>query len=71
MIMDLLLLLIQRFIESKSKFSWDLCTSTREAFAKAFDCVDHNKLENSWRDGNTRLPNLLPEKSVCRSRNNN
>ena len=47
MIMDLLLLLIQRFIESKSKFSWDLCMSTREAFAKAFDCVDHNKLENS------------------------
>ena len=20
---------------------------------KAFDCVDHNKVENSWRDGNT------------------
>ena len=26
--------------------------------AKAFDCVDHNKLENSERDGNTRPPNL-------------
>ena len=24
-------------------------------YAKAFDCVDHNKLENSERDGNTRL----------------
>ena len=24
-------------------------------YAKAFDCVDHNKLENSSRDGNTRL----------------
>ena len=23
-------------------------------YAKAFDCVDHNKLENSDRDGNTR-----------------
>ena len=23
-------------------------------YAKAFDCVDHNKLENSLRDGNTR-----------------
>ena len=23
---------------------------------KAFDCVDHNKLENSERDGNTRPP---------------
>ena len=25
-------------------------------YAKAFDCVDHNKLEYSWRDGNTRSP---------------
>ena len=23
-------------------------------YAKAFDCVDHNKLENSSRDGTTR-----------------
>ena len=36
-------------------------------YAKAFDCVDHNKLENS-RGGNTRPPDLPPEKSVCRSR---
>ena len=35
--------------------------------AKAFDCVDHNKLENSSRDWNTRPPDLPPEKSVCRS----
>ena len=28
-------------------------------YAKAFDCVDHNKLENSERDGNTRTPDLL------------
>ena len=27
-------------------------------YAKAFDCVDHNKLENSERDGNTRPPDL-------------
>jgi len=39
-------------------------------YAKAFDCVDQNKLENSERDGNTRPPDLPPEKSVCRSRNN-
>ena len=39
-------------------------------YAKAFDCVDHNKLENSERDGNTRPPNLSPEKSVCQSRSN-
>ena len=35
-------------------------------YAKAFDCVDHNKLENSERDGNTRPPNLPLEESVCR-----
>ena len=28
-------------------------------YAKAFDCVDHNKLENSERDGNTRPPACL------------
>jgi hypothetical protein len=35
-----------------------------------FDCVAHNKLENSSRDGNARPPYLPLEKSVCRSRNN-
>ena len=39
-------------------------------YAKAFDCMDHNKLENSERDGSTRPPDLPPEKSVCRSRSN-
>ena len=39
-------------------------------YAKAFDCVDHNKPENSWRDGNTRPPYQLPEKPACRSRSN-
>ena len=39
-------------------------------YAKAFDCVDHHKLENSERDENTRPPDLPPEKSVCRSGNN-
>ena len=38
--------------------------------AKAFDCVDHNKLENSQRNGNTRPSYLPPEKSACRSRSN-
>ena len=38
--------------------------------AKAFDSVDHNKLENSERDGNTRPPDLPLEKSVCRSGSN-
>ena len=39
-------------------------------YVKAIDCIDHNKLKNSSRDGNTRPPELPPEKSVCRSRNN-
>ena len=40
-------------------------------YTKAFDCVDHSKLvENSERDGNTRPPDLPPEKSECRSRSN-
>ena len=40
-------------------------------YAKASDCVDHNKLENPERDGNTRPPDLPLEKSVCRSASNN
>ena len=38
-------------------------------YTKAFDCVYHNKLENSYKDGNIRPPDLPPEKSVHRSRN--
>ena len=32
--------------------------------------MDHNKLENSERDGNTRPPDLPLEKPVCRSGSN-
>jgi len=39
-------------------------------YSKAFDCVDHSKLENSSRDGNARPPDLPPEKSVYRSKSN-
>ena len=39
-------------------------------YAKAFDCVDHNKLENYERDGNTRVSDLPLEKSVCKSGSN-
>ena len=39
-------------------------------YAKAFDCMDYNKLQNSSRSGNTRPPDLPPEKFVCRSRSN-
>ena len=38
-------------------------------YAKAFDYVYHNKLENSLRDRNTRPPDLPLEKPICRSRN--
>ena len=40
-------------------------------YAKAFNCVDHNKLENHNKleeMENTRPPYMLPEKPVCRSR---
>ena len=57
--------------------SWKKQESSKETsifcfidYAKAFDCVDHNKLENSERDGNTRPPDLPLEKPVCRSRSN-
>ena len=39
-------------------------------YAKAFDCVDHKKLENSEREGNTRPPDLPLEKPECRSGSN-
>ena len=40
-------------------------------YAKAFDCVDHNKLwKNSKRDGNTRPPDLPLEKPIFRSGSN-
>ena len=40
-------------------------------YTKAFDCVDHNKLQkNSLRNGNTRPPYPSAEKPVCRSRSN-
>ena len=40
-------------------------------YAKAFDlCGSQETVENSERDGNTRPPDLPPEKSVCRSGSN-
>ena len=55
-------------IEKARKFQKNICFID---YAKAFDCVDNNKtVENSERDGNTRPPDLSPEKSVCRSRSN-
>ena len=39
-------------------------------YTKAFDCGSQQTVENSERDGNTRPPDLPPEKSVCRSGSN-
>ena len=39
-------------------------------YAKAFDCVDHSKLENSERGGNTRPLDLPLEKPICKSGSN-
>ena len=39
-------------------------------YAKAFDCVDHNKLWKILRAGNTTPPYLPPEKSIYRSGSN-
>ena len=39
-------------------------------YAKTFDCLDQNKLENSSQDGNARPPNLPPERLLCRSSSN-
>ena len=39
-------------------------------YSKAFDCVDHNKLENSESDENTRPPDLPLEKPIFRSGSN-
>ena len=39
-------------------------------YAKAFDCVDHNKLWKILRDRNTIPPDLPLEKPICRSGSN-
>ena len=54
----------------KQESSRKTSTSAFIDYAKAFDCVDHNKLENSESDGNNRPPDLPLEKSVCRSGSN-
>ena len=39
-------------------------------YAKAFDCVDQQIVENSSRDENSRPHDQPPEKLICRSRSN-
>ena len=54
-------------VEKAREFQENICFID---YAKALDCVDHNKLENSSRDGNTRPPDLPLEKPVCSSGSN-
>ena len=54
---------IRWIIEKAREFQKNICFID---YTKAFDCVDHNKLWKILRDGNTRPPDLPPEKSVCR-----
>ena len=58
---------IHWIIEKARKFQKNICLID---YVKGFDCVDHNKLENSERDRNTSPLYLSPEKPVCRSRRN-
>ena len=44
---------IHWIIQKAREFQKNMCFID---YVKAFDCVDHNKLENSQRDGNTRPP---------------
>ena len=60
---------IRSIIEKAREFQKNIYFCFNDS-AKAFDCVDHIKLENSLRDGNTRPPYLSPEKPVCKSRSN-
>ena len=39
-------------------------------YAKDFEYVDYNKLENSEKDGNTKPPDLPLEKPVCKPGSN-
>ena len=55
-------------IKKARKFQKNTCFCFTD-YVKAFDCVDRDKLWNILkRGGNTRSPDLPPEKSVCRSR---
>ena len=59
--MDIYYFIFRWIIEKVREFQKNFCFID---YAKAFDCVYHNKLENSERDGKTRPSDLPPEKSV-------
>ena len=66
---EIILLISSGITEKASKFQKNIYFCFID-YAKVFDCVDHNKLENSERDGHTKAPDLPLEKPVCRSGSN-
>ena len=60
---------IRWIMEKAREFQKNICFYFID-YAKAFDCVDHNKLWKILRDGSTRPPHLPLEKFVCRSGSN-
>ena len=62
-------ILIIRWITKKQEGSRKTSTSALLTIPNPLT-VDHNKLDNSSRDGHTRSPDLPLEKSVCRSGSN-
>ena len=60
---------IRWVIEKAREFQKNICLCFID-YAKAFDCGSQQTVENSERDGNTRPPDLSPEKSGCRSGSN-
>ena len=59
-----------QWIIKKAREFWENTYFCFIDYAKAFDCVDHNKLWKFLKNGNTRPPDLPLEKSVCRSGSN-
>jgi len=53
-------------MEKAREFQKNICFCFID-YSKASNCVDHNKLENPERDGNTRPLDLPLEKPICRS----
>ena len=60
---------IHWIIEKASEFQKNIYFCLID-YIKAFDCGSQQTVENSERDGNTRPPDMPPEKSVCKSRSN-
>ena len=61
---------IHWIIEKAREFQTKSFTSALLTVPKPLLCGSQQTVENSSRDGNTRLPDLPPEKSVHRSRSN-